>query len=132
MAGYALAMLFAATMAWSCTSDFVGPPDAGQGPGFLTVQWTGPADARDIGVLIELEGPGIKTVRAPGLDLYESSAPERHQIIVAGSLRAGPLVQFRVPDRGQPTLYRVRILQVTGEDYGLRDVGEYQAVITPP
>ena len=131
MAGYALAMLLAATMAWSCTGDFVGPPDAGQGPGFLTVEWTGPEDARDIGVLLELEGPGIETVRAPGLDLYESRAPGRHQIIVAGSLRAGPVVQFRVPDRGQPTLYRVRILQVTGEDYGLRDVGEYQAVITP-
>ena len=129
MAGYALAMLFAATMAWSCTDDFVGPPAAGQGPGFLTVEWTGPADARDIGVLLELEGPGIEAVRAPGLDLYESSAPGRHRIIVAGSLRAGALVQFRAPDRGRPTLYRVRILQVTGEDYGLRDVGEYRAAI---
>ena len=132
MAGYALAMLFAATVAWSCTGDFGGPPAAGQGPGFLTVEWTGPADARDIGVLLELEGPGIETVRAPGLELYESRAPGRHRIIVAGSLRAGALVQFRVPDRGRPTLYRVRILQVTGEDYGLRDVGEYRAVITPP
>ena len=130
MAGYALAMLFAATMAWSCTGDFGGPPAAGQGPGFLTIEWTGPAEARDIGVLLELEGPGIETVRAPGLELYESRAPGRHRIIVAGSLRAGALVQFRVPDRGQPTLYRVRILQVTGEDYGLRDVGEYRAVIT--
>ena len=132
MAGYALAMLFAATVAWSCTDDFVGPPAAGQGPGFLTVEWTGPADARDIGVLLELEGPGIETVRAPGLELYESRAPGRHRIIVAGSLRAGALLQFRVPDRGQPTLYRVRILQVTGEDYGLRDVGKYRAAITPP
>ena len=130
MAGYALAMLFAATMAGSCTDDFVGPPDAEQGPGFLTVEWTGPAAARDIGVLIELEGPGIETVRAPGLDLYESSEPGRHQVVVAGSLRAGPLVQFRVPDRGQLPLYRVRVVQVTGEDYALRDPGEYRAVIT--
>ena len=130
MAGYALAMLFAATMAGSCTDDFVGPPDAEPGPGFLTVEWTGPAAARDIGVLIELEGPGIETVRAPGLDLYESSEPGRHQVVVAGSLRAGPLVQFRVPDRGQLPLYRVRVVQVTGEDYALRDPGEYRAVIT--
>ena len=130
MAGYALAMLFAATMAGSCTDDFVGPPDAEPGPGFLTVEWTGPAAARDIGVLIELEGPGIETVRAPGLDLYESSEPGRHQVVVAGSLRAGPLVQFRVPDRGQLPLYRVRVVQVTSEDYALRDPGEYRAVIT--
>ena len=136
-AGYALAMLLAATMAWSCTDDSVGPtaPAAAvQDPGFLTVEWTGPAAARDIGVLIELEGSGIETVQAPGLDLYQSSVPGRHQVVVAGFLRAGPLVQFRVPDRGQLPLYQVRVLQVTGDDYGLRDVGEYRAVITnrPP
>ncbi|WP_420635723.1 hypothetical protein [Candidatus Palauibacter sp.] len=132
-AGYALAMLLAATMAWSCTDGSVGPaaPAAAvRGPGFLTVEWTGPAAARDIGVLIELEGPGIETVRAPGLDLYESSAPGRHQVVVAGSLRSGPLMQFKVPDRGQLPLYRVRVVQVTGEDYALRDPGEYRAVIT--
>ena len=131
-AGYALAMLLAAAMAWSCTDGSAGPaaPAAAvQGPGFLTVEWTGPAAARDIGVLIELEGPGIETVRAPGLDLYQSAAPGRHQVVVAGSLRAGPLMQFRVPDRGRLPLYRVRVVQVTGEDYALRDPGEYRAVI---
>ena len=131
-AGYALAMLLAATMAWSCTDGSVGPaaPAAAvRDPGFLTVEWTGPAAALDIGVLLELEGPGIETVRAPGLDLYQSSAPGRHQVVVAGSLRAGPLMQFKVPDRGQLPLYRVRVVQVTGEDYALRDPGEYRAVI---
>ena len=98
-------------------------------PGFLTVEWSGPATNRDVGVLLELEGPTIDAVRAPGLELYESSAPGSHRIVVAGVLRPGPLVQFRVPDRNQFALYRVRALQVTGEDYGLRDVGEYQAVI---
>ena len=129
-AGSALAMLLAATMAWSCTDGSVGPTAAEQDPGFLTIEWTGPAAARDIGVLLELEGPGIETVRAPGLDLYESSAPGRYQVVVAGSLRAGPLMQFKVPDRGQFPLYRVRVVQVTGEDYALRDPGEYRAVIT--
>ena len=131
-AGYALAMLLAATMAWSCTDGSAGPaaPAAAvRGPGFLTVEWTGPAAARDIGVLIELEGPGIETVRAPGLDLYQSAAPGPRQIVVAGALRSGALVEFRVPDRGQLPLYRVRVVQVTGEDYALRDPGEYRAVI---
>ena len=131
-AGYALAILLAAAMAGSCTDGSAGPaaPAAAvRGPGFLTVEWTGPAAARDIGVLIELEGPGIETVRAPGLDLYQSAAPGRHQIVVAGSLRSGALVEFRVPDRGQLSLYRVRVVQVTGEDYALRDPGEYRAVI---
>ena len=91
---------------------------------------TGLVANRDIGVLLELEGPGIETVRAPGLELYQSTAAGRHQIVVAGSLMAGPLVQFEVPDRGQLPLYRVRVQQVTGEGYGLRDTGNYRAVIT--
>lgn len=39
-------------------------------------------------------------------------------------------MQFHVPDRNRLPLYRVRVIQVTGEDYGLRDAGEYRAVIT--
>ena len=127
---YALAMLLAATMTWSCTVDSTGPAAVEQDPGFLTVELTVPVAHSDIGVLLELEGPGIETVRAPGLELYQSSATGRHQIVVAGSLQAGPLVQFRVPDRGQLPLYRVRVVEVTGEDYGLRDAGDYRAVIT--
>ena len=128
---YALAMLLAATMTWSCTDgSVVGPAAVEADPGFLTVELTAPVAHRDIGVLLELEGPGIETVRAPGLELYQSSATGRHQIVVAGSLQAGPLVQFRVPDRGQLPLYRVRVVEVTGEDYGLRDAGDYRAVIT--
>ena len=129
-AGYALATLLVVTMTLSCTEGSVGPAAYVQDPGFLTVEWTGPAAGRGIGVLLELEGPGIEAVRAPGFELYESRASGRHEIVVAGSLRAGPLVQFRVPDRGQLPLYRVRVLEVAGEDYELRDAGEYRAVIT--
>ena len=140
-------MLLAAVTAWSCTGDLVGPPaaepdpgapaverpvpaTAPQGPGFLTVEWTAPAASRAVGVLLELEGPGIEAVEAPGLELYQSGAAGRHQLVVAGSLDAGPLVWFRVPDRARLAEYRVRVLQVTGEDYGLRDVGAYRAAIT--
>ena len=128
-AGYALAVLLAATTVWSCTEGSVAPAAYVQDPGFLTVEWSGPAASRDVGVLLELEGPTIDAVRAPGLELYESSAPGPHRIVVAGVLRPGPLVQFRVPDRGQFALYRVRVLEVTGEGYGLRDPTEYRAVV---
>ena len=132
MGRYALAVLLAAAMTWSCTGgDLTGPPAAAVAdPGFLAVEWSGTAASADIGVLIEVEGPGIEAVRAPGYELYQSGAPGPRQIVVAGSLRAGPLVQFRVPDRNQLALYRVRVVEVTGEDYGLRDAGEYRAVIT--
>ena len=129
-ATYLFALLLAATMTWSCTEDSAGPVAAELDPGFLTVELAVPVANRDIGALLQLEGPGIGSVRAPGLELYESRASGRHQIVVAGSLRDGPLVQFQVPDRGRRSLYRVRLLQVTGEDYGLRDAGKYEAVIT--
>jgi len=130
--GWALTVLLAAAMIWSCTGDSIAPtapaaavPD----PGLLTVEWSGPAARADIGVLLELEGPTIDAVRASGLELYESGTGERHQIVVAGVLRPGPLMQFHVPDRNQFALYRVRVLQVTGEGYGLRDPTEYRAVV---
>ena len=146
MAGRALALLLAAT-AWSCTGDLVGPPAgdpaartgnvagppaALSGPGLLTVEWTAPPGRRDIGVLLELEGPGIDAIAgADGLELHHSAAHGRHRIVVAGPLESGPLLRFRVPDRGQLARYRVRVLQVTGEDYGLVDAGEYRAAAAP-
>ena len=80
-------------------------------------------------VLPELEGPVITTFQAPGLDLYRSGEPGRLQFIVVGSIWVGPLVRFRVPDRAGLPLYRVRVLQVTGEGYGLRDPTEYWALV---
>ena len=131
MGRHALVVLLAAAVTWSCTGgDLTGPPAAAVAdPGFLTVEWTGAAASADIGVLIELEGPGIEAVQAPGYELYQSGAPGPRQLVVAGSLRTGPLVEFRVPDRNQLPLYRVRVVEVTGEDYQLRDVDEYRAVI---
>ena len=128
-AGYALAALLIAATTLSCADGPMGPAAYVQDPGFLTVEWSGPEAGRGTGVLLELDGPTIQAVRAPGLELYESSAPGPHRIVVAGSLRAGPLVQFRVPDRTQSALYRVRVIEVTGDDYQLRDPAEYRAVV---
>ena len=133
MASHAVGVLLAAIMTWSCTDGSAGPvaPAATEpDPGFLTVELAAPDGNRDRGVLLELEGPAIEAIQAPGLELYESRESGQHQVIVAGSLGAGPLMQFRVPDRNQLPLYRVRVLQVTDEDYGLRDADEYRAVLT--
>ena len=125
-------MLIAALTAWSCTDGAVGPvaPDAAEpDPGFLTVELAAPDGHRASGVLLEIEGPGIEAVQARGLELYESTASGRHQVILAGTLETGPLMQFHVPDRNRLAQYRVRVIQVTGGDYGLRDAGEYRAVL---
>ncbi|MYA33951.1 MAG: hypothetical protein F4164_08955 [Gemmatimonadales bacterium] len=143
--GTVLAVLLAVATGWSCAGDLAGPraaerepvpppapATAPKGPGFLAVEWAEPGAGSAIGVLLELEGPGIEAVQAPGLELYQSRAEGRHRVVVAGDLEAGPLLRFRVPDRGRLSLYRVRVLQVTGEDYSLRDAGEYRVVISPP
>ena len=128
-ARFAFALLLAVGISWSC-SDSAVEPAAEADPGFLTIEWDAPAAGNHIGVLLELDGPGIETVRAPGLELYESGAAGPRRIILAGPLRAGPLAQFRVPDRNQLPLYQARVLEVTGEDYGLRDAGAYRLAIT--
>ncbi len=138
IARYAVVMLFAAITTWSCADGTVGPvgpvaPEAAvPDPGFLTVELAAPAAPaahRAGGVLLEIEGPGIGAVQARGLELYESTASGRHQVILAGTLETGPLLQFRVPDRNRLAQYRVRVIQVTGEDYGLMDAGRYRAVL---
>ncbi|MCY3706213.1 MAG: hypothetical protein OXH08_12075 [Gammaproteobacteria bacterium] len=126
---YPLAVLLAAAVSWSCTDGAGGPAAPAPDPGFLTVELAAPAAISNTGVLLELVGPGIDAVRAPGYELYEAGAAERRRIVVAGALRPGPLVQFEVPDRNRLALYRVHVLQVTGEDYELRDPGDYRALI---
>ncbi len=122
------APLLVAAATWSCTDDVVQPPVAPD-PGVLTIELTAPPTARDIGALLVVEGPGIDSIRAPGFELFESEAPGPRQVVVAGMLTTGPIAEFQVPDRALRTQYRVRLLEVTGEDYSLRDLSGYEVMI---
>ena len=126
---YGLALMLVASLTWACADDVVQPSVAEPDPGFLTVQLTAPPSARDLGALLVVEGPGIESVRSPGFELFQSETISPRQIVVAGALSTGPIVQFQVPDRGLHRLYRVRLLQVTGEDHSLRDLSAYRAEI---
>ena len=125
------ALLLAATMTWACADDSVVSP-AEPDPGYLTIHLTAPSAARDIGAMLVVEGPGIDAVRAPGFELFQSDASSstRREIIVSGALSTGPVLEFPVPDRGDIDEYRVQLLQVSGEDYALRDLSAYSAVIS--
>ena len=127
---YGLALVLVAGVTWACADDVVQPAVAAPDPGFLTVQLTAPPSARDAGALLVLEGPGIESVRSPGFEVFQSEGDSTQAIVVIGALSTGPIVQFRVPDRGLHALYRVRLLQVTGEDYLLRDLSAYSAAIS--
>ena len=127
---YGLALVLVASVTWACADDGVQPRAPAPDPGFLTVQLTAPPSARDAGALLVVEGPGIESVRSPGFEVFQSEGDSTQEIVVIGALSTGPIVQFRVPDRGLHALYRVRLLQVTGEDYLLRDLSAYSAAIS--
>ena len=122
-------VLLAATL-WSC--DAAGGPTAAivPEPGYLAVEWTAPAGGPDAaGALVEIDGPGIGDVRAPGLELYESEGNGPRRFVIAGDMPNGPVLQFEVPDRRQAGLYTVRVVEVAGEDHRLLDAEDYRAGI---
>lgn len=109
-------------------------------PGFLEVALTLPLGARDIGVHLSIEAPAdipaneappIDSLRAPGYELYRSRAATPTQVIIAGPLASGPVIEFWVPHRPFRAEYRVHLLQVAGEDYALQDLAGYSALIHP-
>lgn len=128
---YGVAMLLAAAMTWACadgagiSQPLLEEPD----PGFLTVELTAPSGAGDIGALVELQGPAVDSLRAPGRELIASGTGSPRQVIVAGSLSSGPLVQFWVPDRRLRGQYQIRILEIAAGDFTLAEIADYSANI---
>ena len=129
-----LTVLLAAAL-WSCDgAGVVGLPEAADlpEPGTLAVEWTAPAGGPvAAGALVEIDGPHVGDAHAPGLDLYaadEGRGPRR--FVVAGDMRNGPVLEFRVPDRRLAGLYSVRVVEVAGEDHRLLEPGHYRATVT--
>ena len=102
-------------------------------PGPLHVRLTAPPEARDIGAMLVIEGPAIDSLQAPGLEMFETgeSSSTRREVIIAGALPPdGPLLRLWVPHRGDQARYRIRLLQVAGEDFTLRDLTAYGTAIS--
>ena len=118
--------------AWSCGigEDLVQPAQPDPGP--LHVQLTVPPEARDIGAMLVVEGPGIDSLSAPGFELIQAdeASSNRREAIIAGSLSTGPVLQVWVQDRRHLGDYRVTLMQVSGDDYGLKDVTQYGIMIS--
>ena len=135
-------LLAALIAAWGCGDGIVDPrADAPRhdgakaavvDPGSLHVRLTAPPRARDIGVMLVIEGPAIDSVQAPGLEMFETdeSSSTRREVIIAGALPPdGPLLRVWVPHRGDQARYRVRLLQVAAEDFTLGDPEDYAVAI---
>lgn len=134
-----LALLATVPVTWGCGlgDDIVDPEVPGNDraapqPGSLQVRLTMPFGARTAGAMLVVEGPGIESLHAPGLELIEldESSATRREVIVTGDLTTGPVLQVRVAHVGNYAGYRVRLLQVAGADYAPRDVAEYRVVIS--
>ena len=134
-----LALLVAVTSAWGCGDGIVDPRGgdvanaAVVDPGPLHVRLTAPAQARDVGAMLVIEGPAIDSLQAPGLEMFETeeSSSTRREVIIAGALPPdGPVLRVWVPHRGDHARYRVRLLQVAAEDFALRDLSVYGSVIS--
>ena len=124
---------------WGCGigDNLVQPtlsPDASTqpDPGPLQVRLTVPPEARDIGAMLVVEGPGIDSLSAPGFELIQAdeASSNRREAIMAGSLSTGPVLQVWVPDRRQLDDYRVTLMQVSGDDYALEDLTQYGIAIS--
>ena len=118
--------------AWGCGigEDVVQPAQPDPGP--LNVRLTVPPGARDIGAMLVVEGPGIDSLSAPGFELVQAdeASSSRREAIIAGSLSTGPVLQVWVPDRRQLADYRVELMQVAGDDYGIKDLTQYGIAIS--
>ena len=118
--------------AWGCGigEDVVQPAQPDPGP--LNVRLTVPPGARDIGAMLVVEGPGIDSLSAPGFELIQAdeASSSRREAIIAGSLSTGPVLQVWVPDRRQLADYRVTLMQVAGDDYGIKDLTQYGIAIS--
>ncbi|WP_420448723.1 Calx-beta domain-containing protein [Candidatus Palauibacter sp.] len=133
----ALACLALLTLTWGCDGrpGLMEAATAEPAPGFLSVELAAPAGARLGGVWLAVEGPDIASLRAPGLEVFESEAETadggiRREVIVAGTLSEGRILEFQVPDRGLAGLYRVHLIEITGEDFTPRDLSAYSGRIS--
>ena len=118
--------------AWGCGIGDNPVQPAQPDPGPLHVRLMVPPEARDIGAMLVVEGPGIDSLSAPGFELIQAdeASSSRREAIMAGSLSTGPVLQVWVPDRRHLDDYRVTLMQVSGDDYGLEDLTQYGIAIS--
>ena len=118
--------------AWGCAIGDNPVQPAQPDPGPLHVQLTVPPEAHDIGAMLVVEGPGIDSLSAPGFELIQAdeASSNRREAIIAGSLSTGPVLQVWVPNRRQLADYRVELMQVAGDDYGIKDLTQYGIAIS--
>jgi len=117
----------------SCGGEDVpsGPPPPPSGPGFLQVLLETPR-SNDGALLITLSGGPLDSLRVSQAKLL--TAPpgvNDQQVIIAGDVRAGAVLRFWVPERGNVANYRAVLDQVaTRRSYIQQSLTDYSLTIT--
>lgn len=113
--GAALTLLLAAC------SDTSGPPVPT--PGDLTLKLALPA-SDDRAMLVTISGPeviGAITAASPGYTVFGRPTGTTAKVAVFGTLAAGPVVKFAVPDVNKSASYTAVVTEVAGPANELRD-----------
>lgn len=87
------------------------PMDPEPTPGFLSVRLTSP-NAGDAGILLEVNGPGLDTLRSAQHDLFEEGTSTTRRVLLVGDIRSGTLFEFWVPDIDRSQEYTAFLRQV--------------------
>lgn len=117
----------------ACSGDDApaGPPPPE--PGYLSVTLGLPSGgADDAGALIAIAGPGIDSLRSAGpYELFWGPSAAGVKAILAGRLRPGRALEFRVPDVA--VAYQVELLEVAAsETFQQRELSGYSVEVSKP
>ncbi|MGD8868506.1 MAG: hypothetical protein PVI01_12785 [Gemmatimonadales bacterium] len=126
---WSLTIMSAAFVVGSCGDDGTGPAPL-SGPLTVTLSSTaGPGAA----FLFRVSGEGITAPQAinPGHRLFTNLAGDTLTVAVIGSIAAGELLRFDVPDVNRAASYRVSLQGVAGSDNSLLPLSAFSLKIVP-
>ena len=122
-----LALVLVLGMVLACSHD------NGPTAGLLNVNLSTPNSGGDGAVLLTVMGPQALTsaAAASGLTLYSTGAPygTTNRFIVVGTLPSSTILTIGVTDLSKASSYSVSINQVAANDYSLRSLVGYSAIL---
>ena len=120
-------VLAAMTIACDGNKDIVGTgPDDTINPGFVNVTLATP-NSNDGALLLTLSGGTMDSLAASaGTIFFASTGTNTLRVMVAGTITAGPVVRFWMPDRRNVAQYLATLEQVAvRSSYEQQDIGGY-------
>jgi hypothetical protein len=118
-------VLASVLIASGCGGETTGPPEPT--PGLLTVSLAAPAGVSTGALVFTITGPGAVTnvAAASGQHVYSRPATSGVKVGVFGTIAAGAVVRFHVPDTRQADEYAATLVEAAGTDNALKPLTGY-------